>query len=95
LGAAALLFELDRSVFLLALHVAPDKPLSHEARASLEQLGDALCTLRRIVPDEVLPRWVTRNLPNHYESPLDILKGEDGFREFLRLIESINHGDFA
>jgi hypothetical protein len=29
------------------------------------------------------------------ESPLDILKGNNGYEEFVRLVEGIIHGDFA
>jgi hypothetical protein len=92
LAVASRLFQVEPAVFLRALHVAP---VPAEAKQSLKQLRDALWRLRSIVPDEVLPRWIVTKLPRHLESPLDILNGENGFTEFLRLIDSINHGDFA
>jgi len=92
---AASQFKVEPSVFLRALHIAPDAPPSAEARHSLERLRSALWSLRWVVPDDVLPEWFLKKLPLHTESPLEILEGENGFAEFLRLIESINRGDFA
>jgi hypothetical protein len=51
--------------------------------------------LRRVIPEEFFPKWGHMPLPRITESPLDILRGNNGFEEFVNLIEGIVRGDFA
>lgn len=45
--------------------------------------------LRETIPEEFFSDWAHTLLPGIAESPLDILVGDDGFEEFVRLIEGI------
>lgn len=51
--------------------------------------------LRRIIPEEFFAKWAHQHLPRTDISPLDVLQGENGFDEFVSLLESIVAGDFS
>jgi hypothetical protein len=92
---AAKLFAIDRAVFMKALHAQPNRPLTGTAAENSERLRRAMLDLRQVVPEDYFSKWAHEHLPRIEESPLDILQGENGFKEFVELIEGIVHGDFA
>ena len=95
LTIAAYLFEIERSVFERALSVESGRPLPPEANERAERLRAAMLELREVIPEEFFSKWAHALLRGIAESPLDILVGDDGFEEFVRLIEGITHGDFS
>jgi hypothetical protein len=91
----ARLFAIDPQDFVEALHALPQQAAASTTPKSVKRLLKASLGLRHVIPEEFIPRWAHERLPHIAESPLDILKGDNGYEEFVRLVEGIIHGDFA
>lgn len=95
LTLASNLFKIERPIFERALSKETLHSSSPEPNEGAERLRNAMLGLRRVIPEEFFPKWGHMPLPRITESPLDILRGNNGFEEFVNLIEGIVRGDFA
>jgi hypothetical protein len=95
LAIAVALFKIEPSVFLKALHIQANEPISRETGKRIERLRRAILGLRQVIPQEFFTKWAHQQLPRTDQSPLGILEGDNGFDEFVGLIEGIIHGDFS
>jgi hypothetical protein len=82
-------------VFDRALSAETSKSFSFQTNEGADRLRTAMLELRQVIPEEFFSKWAHTPLPHISESPLDILRGSNGFEEFVCLIEGIARGDFA